>query len=339
MKERLPKTEEGSRLLYYTDRQGIPIGIDTSETPMNTGRITNRNKFILGPSGTGKSFFTNSYVKQWLQYNADVIIVDTGHSYLGTCKYFGGKYITYEEDNPITMNPFKIDEIENNEEKRKNLVALVGLIWKGSNGTLNPVEDDVITRCVIAYYNDYFGREDRLYLPIDEISQSQLEAQLRKLGVNCEALFEDAIHILDEKKETLIKQAYRKIARLVHPDMVASENKAEAEKIFVQAKAALDSNNTATFDKILNYLISANPFQAFKAQEVEQTENPSPLIKSSLSETKSILLKEEYKMLLYDKLVTLTGKKVKELNFNSFYEFSCEMIAKIMEEKKISFDL
>lgn len=154
--ERLPKTEESDYLLYLTDRQGIPIGIDTSELPWQQGRIFNRNKFVLGPSGSGKSFSTNTYVFLSHLLGADIVLVDTGHSYLGTCKYFGGRYITYTEDKPITMNPFRIEEVENSEEKRQILKSLVGMIWKGTDCTLSQVEDTVISKIISDYFSDYF---------------------------------------------------------------------------------------------------------------------------------------------------------------------------------------
>ena len=130
--EHLPKTEESDYLLYLTDRQGVPIGIDTSELPWQQNRIFNRNKFVLGPSGSGKSFSTNTYVFLCHLMGADVVLVDTGHSYKGTCKYLNGRYITYTEDRPITMNPFRIEEIESNEEKRQILKSLIGMLWKGA---------------------------------------------------------------------------------------------------------------------------------------------------------------------------------------------------------------
>lgn len=157
LKERLPVSEKSDYLLFYTDRQGVPIGIDTSELPMQTNRINNRNKFILGPSGSGKSFYTNSYVKQCKTLGADIILVDTGHSYAGLCKYFGGKYITYSEEKPITMNPFRIEAVENNEEKRQILKSLVGMLWKGPEGILSQIEDTILNNVVAAYYADYFG--------------------------------------------------------------------------------------------------------------------------------------------------------------------------------------
>lgn len=156
-KENLMESEKSDYLLYFTDRQGIPIGIDTSERPIQTGRMNNRNRFILGPSGSGKSFFTNSYVKQCHELGADVILVDTGHSYHGLCRYFNGKYITYREDKPITMNPFKIERVENNEEKREIIKSLIGLIWKGVDGKLSQVEDSILSKVIADYYTDYFS--------------------------------------------------------------------------------------------------------------------------------------------------------------------------------------
>ncbi len=161
-KETLPKSDESDYQLWFTDRQGLPIGVDTSELPMFTGRISNRNRFILGPSGSGKSFFTNSYAKQCRQLGADIVLVDTGNSYYGLCKYFGGKYITYTEEKPITMNPFRIEAIENNEEKRQILKELIGLIWKGVDGKLTQVEDDILTKSVTNYYSDYFGGKEKV---------------------------------------------------------------------------------------------------------------------------------------------------------------------------------
>jgi conjugation system TraG family ATPase len=157
--ERLPKTEESDYLLYLTDRQGVPIGIDTSELPWQQNRIFNRNKFVLGPSGSGKSFSTNTYVFLCHLMGADVVLVDTGHSYKGTCKYLNGRYITYTEDRPITMNPFRIEEIESNEEKRQILKSLIGMLWKGADGILSQVEDTIISKIITDYFIDYFTKK------------------------------------------------------------------------------------------------------------------------------------------------------------------------------------
>lgn len=155
-KESLPRDEPSDFLLRFTDRQGIPVGMDPADLPMRTGRINNRNKFVLGPSGSGKSFFMNALIEQYMLYNMDMVIVDTGHSYSGLCAYYKGKYITYTDKNPITMNPFRITEAEYNIEKKDFLCTLIGVTWKGAEGTLSPVERDVIANVISAYYSQFF---------------------------------------------------------------------------------------------------------------------------------------------------------------------------------------
>jgi hypothetical protein len=155
-KESQARSEPSDFLIRFTDRQGIPIGIDPADLPMRTGRINNRNKFVLGPSGSGKSFFMNALIEQYMLYNMDMVIVDTGHSYSGLCSYYNGKYITYTDKKPITMNPFQITEEEYNIEKKDFLGTLIGLLWKGADGAFSQVERDVITNVISAYYSLYF---------------------------------------------------------------------------------------------------------------------------------------------------------------------------------------
>ncbi|MBS1526129.1 MAG: TraG family conjugative transposon ATPase [Bacteroidetes bacterium] len=161
-KESMPQDDPSDFLVRFTDRQGVPLGIDVADLPMRTNRINNRNKFVLGPSGSGKSFFMNSLIEQYMLYNMDMVIVDTGHSYSGLCSYYGGKYITYSEKKPITMNPFQIKMEELNIEKKDFLCTLVGLLWKGADGVFSQVERDVISNVITAYYLQYFDPEQKV---------------------------------------------------------------------------------------------------------------------------------------------------------------------------------
>lgn len=156
-KERMLTDEKSDFLLTFTDRRGIPVSIDPSDLPMQTGRIKNRNRFVLGSSGTGKSYAINAIVQQYLQYNMDVVIVDVGHSYSGLCSTYGGKYITYREDKPITMNPFAVSKQEFNIEKKDFLITLICLLWKGSEGAASALERDVIATVITDYYKQHFS--------------------------------------------------------------------------------------------------------------------------------------------------------------------------------------
>src|SRR6187401_807841 len=89
---------------------GKPVHVDISDEPMQKGICTNRNKFILGPSGSGKSFFTNHMVRSYYEKGTHIVLVDVGHSYRGLCDLVNGYYFTYSEKDPIKFNPFFIGE-------------------------------------------------------------------------------------------------------------------------------------------------------------------------------------------------------------------------------------
>ncbi|RDC54330.1 TraG family conjugative transposon ATPase [Pedobacter chinensis] len=157
-KESLQQDEDSEFLIRFTNREGIPIGIDPSD--LNSGRLNNRNKLIVGPSGSGKSVCVNAIVEQYLLYNMDVVIVDVGHSYSGLNTYLKARYITYTEERPITMNPFLISQSEYNIEKKDFLITLVSLLWKGTEGQISSVERDVIASVISGYYATYFSGSD-----------------------------------------------------------------------------------------------------------------------------------------------------------------------------------
>lgn len=181
-KEALLKDEPSDFLIRFTDRQGVPVAIDPSDLCMRTGRISARNRFCLGPSGGGKSFLVNSLVEQYMQYNMDVVIVDTGHSYSGLCSYYNGKYITWSDSKPITMNPFAIAEHEYNIEKKDFLCTLVSLLWKGAEGTISTVERDVISNVISAFYSQYFSGDTHFQFDTRQLNfNSFYEFALKKI--------------------------------------------------------------------------------------------------------------------------------------------------------------
>ena len=159
-KEHIQHSEETPLKIYYTDRQGVPVAIDITGKEGKNKLTDNSNFFCLGPSGSGKSFHMNSVVRQLYEQGTDVVMVDTGNSYEGLCEYLGGKYISYTEERPITMNPFRINRAEMNVEKTGFLKNLVLLIWKGSQGTVTKTEDRLIEQVITEYYDTYFNGFD-----------------------------------------------------------------------------------------------------------------------------------------------------------------------------------
>ena len=137
---------------------GKPLHLDISDLPMKKGVITNRNKFILGPSGSGKSFFTNHMVRQYYEQNAHVLLVDTGNSYLGLCEMINRKthgedgiYFTYTTENPIAFNPFYVEDGVFDIEKKESIKTLILTLWKRDDEAPTRAEEVALSNAVSSY--------------------------------------------------------------------------------------------------------------------------------------------------------------------------------------------
>lgn len=205
-KERILHSEKTPLKIYYTDRQGVPVAIDITGKEGAEKLTDNSNFFCLGPSGSGKSFHMNSVVRQLHEQGTDVVMVDTGNSYEGLCEYLGGKYISYTEECPITMNPFRINRQELNVEKTGFLKNLVLLIWKGSQGTVTKTEDRLIEQVITEYYDTYFNGFDGFTPPQREyLRKSLLIDERNKNGNRAENETE-----LNARIETVIDEIERR---------------------------------------------------------------------------------------------------------------------------------
>ncbi|SHN20806.1 TraG family conjugative transposon ATPase [Flavobacterium xinjiangense] len=132
---------------------GKPVHVDISDEPIQMGICTNRNKFILGPSGSGKSFFTNHMVRSYYEQGTHIVIVDVGHSYKGLCDMVGGYYFTYDEKNPIRFNPFYISEGDTlDTEKKESIKTLLLALWKKDDETFNRSEYVALSNALQMYY-------------------------------------------------------------------------------------------------------------------------------------------------------------------------------------------
>jgi len=133
---------------------GKPVHVDISDEPVKRGICTNRNKFILGPSGSGKSFFTNHMVRSYYEQGTHVVIVDVGHSYKGLCDLVKGYYFTYDESNPIRFNPFYISKGDIlDTEKKESIKTLLLALWKKDDETFNRSEYVALSISLQMYYD------------------------------------------------------------------------------------------------------------------------------------------------------------------------------------------
>lgn len=331
-KEALPISEPSNFFLRFTDRQGIPLKVDPSDYPMEIGRIVNRNKFVLGPSGSGKSFVMNNIIEQYLLYNMDVVIVDTGDSYSGLSSYYNGKYITYTAEKPITMNPFVMKKEEYNIEKKEFLQTLISLLWKGADGKITSIENDVLAEVITSYYTTYFQNS----INKESLSIDELENYLKERGIDVTLLLEESkqafygdknlnyyelLGISETATQEELKRAYRLLAIQYHPDK--NPNLKDANTIF--------SSIGEAYNVVLNQI---------KLKELNSG-NTDVLLKND--ETKAYYDENVimiYKSKLLEKFDEVESKgSINELSFNSFYQYALFKIPLVTKKENIPFEI
>ena len=313
-KEHLKGCEDTPLTTFYTDRQGLPVCIDITGKEGKVKMTDNANFFCIGPSGSGKSFHMNSVVRQLLEQNTDVVMVDTGDSYEGICGYFGGTYISYSKEKPISMNPFKVtrEEYEQNFGEKKNfLKSLIFLIFKG-NEAPSKIEDMLVNQTIVEYYEAYFN-------PFTSFSDTEREGLRQKLLVAAK-----------------MEDDYEKFATDMR-DIEEQINSPEPEtKTSVRALILPSEERRNKIIRQCRALRAMIVDRATTEAEKEKAASKIEVYKKELHET-SMLMKidkqidhmEEQKRRL----------KVPSLSFNTYYEFALERIPQITSLEKIHFDI
>lgn len=155
-----PKSNGIEGLKFSERTYGIPISLDLWSAPMKDGRITNRNMFILGPSGSGKSFTVNSMARQWFEQGYHLTIIDVGGSYRRLTSYCNGKYFEYTKDKRMSFNPFYYDKKKGkNLEEYENLKTLVLTLWKGEEEKEDKTEHTILSNSILGYFEHIIATE------------------------------------------------------------------------------------------------------------------------------------------------------------------------------------
>lgn len=150
----------------YFDRFGNPIRIDLWNNPL----LDNKNRIVIGPSGSGKSFWLNYYILQLIVNAYDVIIIDIGGSYKNLIKLNNGKYFDSRKKNEFQFNPFlcpkdragryiyiDTEDEDSKDDLIKTLATIVAFIWKG-NREISPIEYSLLKKSILSYY-EFVNRE------------------------------------------------------------------------------------------------------------------------------------------------------------------------------------
>lgn len=303
-KERQAVGDDSALKCYYTDRQGLPLAVDTSGKEGKKRYTNNSNFFVLGPSGSGKSFFMNTVMRQYREQDTDIVIIDTGDSYEGLCSYFDGTYISYSKEKPISMNPFKVTDAEYNEnfgEKKNFLKSLIFQLFKGAEFPTK-LEDAVINQTIVEYYEEYFH-------PFEGFNEEERKEMKTKL------LLEDKKNGEYDKFEEELEERYGdeyEIEELEYKKLSDRDKRvSEKLKAVIEDKAATEGEKE----------VAQRALQRLTPEVIEN----------------KYLMRIEHQI---DKIERQKKKlRVTELSFNSYYEFAVERIPQIMKQQNIQFNI
>lgn len=311
-KECQSRSEDTPLKCYYTDRQGVPLAIDITGKEGAIKHTNNSNFFVLGPSGSGKSFFMNTVARQLYEQNTDMVIVDTGDSYEGISSYFNGVYISYTKEHPISMNPFKVtvDEYTQNFGEKKNfLKSLIFLIFKGAQPP-SKIEETIINQTIVEYYQEYFN-------PFKGFSERE-----RK-----------------EMHEALLLEAKKNGD---YDDFESKIREYNGSSIY-----DLDEEDLAFSDKSMKegYEQKKQSERSKKLQAILDDQSATEGEKANASRALARLTPVVIESKFLEKIAMDVARierqrkslKVTELSFNSYYEFAVQRIPQIMRQKKIDF--
>ena len=256
----------------------------------------------------------NSVVRQLLEQQTDVVMVDTGDSYEGICGYYGGTYISYSKEKPISMNPFKVTAEEyglNFGEKKNFLKSLVFLIFKGS-AFPSKIEDMIVNQTLVEYYDAYFH-------PFEKFTEKQRAELRQKLLVD--AKMEDDYEKYNHEMED--------IDRLINAN----------DQPEVPERRALLLPSEVRRMKLVRQCRSLMALIRDKAASESEREHAAHIVEKYRKE-----LYENTMLVKIDRQIDRMEEqkrrlKVRELSFNSYYEFAVERIPQITSLEKITFDI
>ena len=150
----------------------VPQRFDIQEKALEMGLIENYNVFLLGPSGSGKSFFMNKYLKSCYDAGQHVFLIDVGDSYRALCniikeesKGADGTYYTFEKGKPISFNPFRnVRRFRTADNQALNfLFTLMLTLWKNGNEAMNSASVKLVRDSIMAFLDGWKDSSDPVF--------------------------------------------------------------------------------------------------------------------------------------------------------------------------------
>ena len=203
-------------VMKMSDRlRQVPQRFDIQEKALEMGLIENYNVFLLGPSGSGKSFFMNKYLKSCYDAGQHVFLIDVGDSYRALCniikeesKGVDGTYYTFDKGKPISFNPFRnVRRFRTADNQALNfLFTLMLTLWKNGNEAMNSASMKIVRDSIIAFidrwsedrdpvFNDYYRYvRDEFCLSLGEKEIGKEYFDLKDYLISLEQFYDGGVY-------------------------------------------------------------------------------------------------------------------------------------------------
>lgn len=160
-------------VLKMSDRiRLVPQRFDIQEKALDHGLIENYNVFLLGPSGSGKSFFMNKYLRSCYVAGQHCFLIDVGDSYRALCHIIkeesdgkDGTYYTFEKGKPISFNPFRnVKRFSQADSEAMNfLFTLMVTLWKNGKVEISSSAEKYVRESISAFLRQWDGVSDPIF--------------------------------------------------------------------------------------------------------------------------------------------------------------------------------
>lgn len=168
----------------FMDRFGCPCVVNLWDSP----KLNNKNGIMIGPSGTGKSYWLNGFVLQSIILGFDITLIDIGGSYKSMILLNGGKYFDSRDIEKFAFNPFLCqkdksgkyiyhnydpDDPEATKDTINLIASIIVVIWKGKK-EIDETEWVLLEKSITSFY-DYVNCKPGEILPSIRTYREYLE--------------------------------------------------------------------------------------------------------------------------------------------------------------------
>ena len=170
----------------------------------NRKNLLNGNGFILGVSGSGKSFFSKrEIVSIFLGTNDEIIIADPQNEYTPLVQALGGVAINLSPTSPNHINAMDLalgygDSANPLIAKSEFVLSFIEQIM-GGTGKLEAVDKSIIDRCLTKIYADYldsgYSIDPPTLVDLHKELKKQKEKQAKELALALEMVSEGNLNM------------------------------------------------------------------------------------------------------------------------------------------------